>query len=95
MRDTLPQKIKKYESGIVNLDTNNGDGTHWIAYTKKHKEVVYFDSYGNLRPPEELTKYFLSDGSTNKIKYNYDSLQTYNSYVCGHLCLIFLYNQWK
>lgn len=95
MRDTLPNKIRKRESGIVNLDTNDGDGTHWIAYIKKNKEIVYFDSYGNLRPPDEMRKYFLSDGSLNKIKYNYDSVQNYDSYVCGHLCLLFLYNQCK
>lgn len=95
MRDTLPKKIKKNESGIINLDTDDGEGTHWVAYTKKNKEIIYFDSYGNLRPPEELIKYFLSDGSLNTIKYNYDSVQNYKSFICGHLCLFFLYNQYK
>lgn len=91
MRDKLPKFIKKNESGIVNLDTDAGDGTHWIAYTKENNEVNYFDSFGNLRPPEELIKYFLSDGSLNKIKYNYNSVQSYDSYLCGHICLAFLY----
>lgn len=35
MRDNLPKKVKKYERGIVNLDSINGPGTHWTAYKKK------------------------------------------------------------
>lgn len=91
MRDTLPKQIKQNEAGIVNLDAMSGDGTHWTAYKKKGKKVIYFDSYGNLKPPLELRKYFLSDCSSNEVKYNYDTLQSANSYKCGHLCLMFLY----
>lgn len=94
MRDKLPKHIKRNECGIVNLDRNIGDGTHWTAYVKKNKEVTYFDSYGNLRPPEELIKYILSDGGFTKIRYNYDTMQNYKSSNCGHLCLLFLYNQY-
>ena len=48
MRDKLPKKIRKIENGIVNLDNDDGDGTHWTAYIKKGKNIIYFDSYGNL-----------------------------------------------
>lgn len=92
MRDTLPLKIRKNECGIVNLDISSGPGTHWTAYMKKNNSIIYFDSYGNLRPPTDLKKYFFSDGSFNKIKYNHDNVQSYNSINCGHLCLKFLYN---
>lgn len=92
MRDTLPLKIRKNECGIVNLDTSSGAGTHWTAYVKKGGVIIYFDSYGNLRPPNDFKKYVFSDGSFNKIKYNHDNVQKYNSINCGHLCLKFLYN---
>lgn len=91
MRDTLPKKIHHFENGIVNLDTNIGEGTHWIAYSKKDKNVTYFDSYGSLPPPLELINYFLSNGFVD-ITYNYDKFQT-RSYTCGHHSLNFLYNQ--
>lgn len=94
MRDKLPKRIKRYECGIVNQDTNLGIGTHWTAYVKNDDNITYFDSYGSLRPPKELIKYFFSDGGFNKIKYNYDVVQKHNSYHCGHLCLAFLYNQY-
>lgn len=91
MRNELPSKINKIECGIVNLDDKEGDGTHWTAYIKCNANISYFDSYGNLRPPLELINYFYSDGSNNKIVYNYNSYQKFNSIICGHLCLKFLY----
>ncbi|KAF0713725.1 protein ALP1-like, partial [Aphis craccivora] len=33
-RDKLPVRPKRFESVIVNLDTVNGTGTHWVAYKK-------------------------------------------------------------
>lgn len=92
MRDNLPRKIWKNECGIVNMDINRGNGTHWVAYIKKQQDILYFDSYGNLQPPVELTEYFQSGGSYNDIRYNYDNVQKFNSYKCGHHCLLFLYN---
>lgn len=91
MRNDLPSQINKIECGIINLDDKNGDGTHWTAYAKRYSDISYFDSYGNLRPPIELIRYFQSDGSKNKIFYNYSSYQGFNSIICGHLCLKFLY----
>ena len=29
-RDTLPQKTKLNECGILNLDSSSGDGRHWV-----------------------------------------------------------------
>jgi len=42
------------ESGTVNLDDARGSGTHWVAYAKRDNHVIYFDSFGNLRPLKEL-----------------------------------------
>lgn len=90
MRDTIPQKIWKNECGIVNLDSSTGPGTHWTAYVKHNNNIFYFDSYGNLRPPKELIKYFHTD-SNNVIQYNHHIFQKFNSYNCGQLCLKFIY----
>lgn len=89
MRDTLPVRPRKNESGIVNLDSNSGSGTHWVCYIKRGDRVFYFDSFGNLRPPVEVMRYL---GSTVDIRYNYDRQQNFNSVICGHLCLEFLTN---
>ena len=92
MRDKLPKTIQRNESGIINLDSYNGPGTHWTAYVKNNENIIYFDSYGNLPPPTEIINYFLSDNKKNKISYNYTKFQKFNKTNCGQLCLKFLYN---
>jgi hypothetical protein len=85
-RDKLSSRPKFKESAIVNLDTANSAGTHWVAYRKIGKKVDYYDSFGNLTPPLELQTYF--NGCT--VEYNYSRQQKYNTTNCGHLCLKFL-----
>lgn len=87
MRDNLPKtKPWKRECGIINFDVSIGDGTHWVAYYKNLNDIKYFDSFGNLQPPTEVVKYL-----GNKLSYNYNTQQKFNTYNCGHLCLKFLY----
>lgn len=90
MRDNLPKKVHPIECGIVNLASSNHSGSHWVAYKKHNKNIIYFDSFGNLPPPKELVKYF---GTGCTVHYNYNSYQSYDSVVCGHLCLSFLHTQ--
>jgi len=87
MRDSLPiGGIYRNESGIVNLDNAKGSGTHWVAYAKRGDRAIYFDSFGNLRPPKELMRYL----NVMKIEYNHTPVQTYDQSICGQLCLQFL-----
>jgi len=77
MRNVLPiSGTRRNESDIVNLDDARGSGTQWVAYAKRDNHVIYFDSFGNLRPPKELMRYF-GNGVT-KIEYNRIPYQTYN-----------------
>lgn len=87
MRDTMPTTIwKSAECGIVNLDAAGGVGTHWVAYVKKRNNVYYFDSFGDLQPPEELRSYFAGAG----VFYNLQRYQDFDTFLCGHLCIMFL-----
>uniref|UniRef100_A0A8D8QWM4 Uncharacterized protein n=1 Tax=Cacopsylla melanoneura TaxID=428564 RepID=A0A8D8QWM4_9HEMI len=86
MRDRLPCKPNKMESMIVNLDSSQGPGTHWVCFVKSNSCVVFYNSFGDLSPCPEIQTY-LKDCI---IKYNFDSQQNYNTFVCGHLCLLFL-----
>lgn len=90
MRNNLPRKPHTYECGIVNLDESSGPGTHWVAYYKMNKNIEYFDSFGNLRPPKEIEKYL-----GKNILFNHRVYQIYNSVNCGHLCLKFLFHQYS
>lgn len=84
--DRLPAAPRREEAAVVNLDFEKNKGTHWVCYKKIGKSVLYFDSYGNLRPPLVLEKYFKGCD----IEYNYERKQAYNTFNCGHLCLKFL-----
>lgn len=87
MCDTLPKRPLENESCIVNLEPSSRSGSHWVAIHKRGKHAYYFDSYGDLRPPREI-KLYLRDCSS--IQYNYERYQSFNSVICGHLCLQFL-----
>lgn len=67
MRDTLPSKPNRKECAIINLDSVNGNGTHWVAFFKIIDKEYYFDSFGDLPPPTELIDYF---GNASKKFYN-------------------------
>ena len=83
MRNSLPKVPTLKECGVINLDSESGLGTHWVAYirNKKNNTVKYFDSFGNLRPPSELISYL-----GKKINYNYITEQNFDTFICGHLC---------
>ena len=50
-RDRLPVQIKKKECGIINLDSIEGQGTHWVCYRNIDKLMVeYFDPFGLIMP---------------------------------------------
>ena len=85
-RDNLPSKIKTNESGVVNLDSIKGPGTHWVCYYNNDdlKYVYYFDSYG-LPPPEEAKKYFHTSGK--QILYNTGEIQSLGTNLCGVYCI--------
>lgn len=92
MRDTLPSHPRKIECAIINLDSINGNGTHWVTYYKYLNDIYYFDSYGNLPPPIEVIMYF---GNDKNIYYNTYIYQKFGTTICGQLCIMFLYHMNK
>jgi len=58
MRTILSQyeEYIKTRAEFVNLDNAEGLGTHWVVYTKR-RIVIYFNSFGNLRPLRALMQY--------------------------------------
>lgn len=91
-RDQLPKRCWNNECGVLNLDNFTGAGTHWTSYYKINDKCYYFDSYGNLQPPKEFVDYIETSKNQCCIQYNYNNFQKQNSFVCGHLCICFLYN---
>lgn len=92
MRDTLPKKPRKIECWILNHAPESSVGSHWTALAKIKDSAYYFDSFGNLPPPLEVFNYL---GENVKIFYNYHQYQGFDTYICGHLCIEFLFNFWS
>ena len=95
MRDTLPEEPKKEECGIVNLNTSDQRGSHWVCYYKRGLNRIYFDSYGQITPIE-IQNYLKRRKKQGLavIQRNTDIVQPINTHICGHLCLFVLKALW-
>ena len=92
-RDNLPNKIKRLETGIVNLDDSIGKGTHWVVYRNIDNNLCeYFDPFG-LIMPSEVQAYLQTSG--DKLVYSSDEIQERNSVLCGYWCLYYLLERQK
>ena len=95
MRDELLPLLRRphnHECGILNFNTYDEQGSHWVAWYKSGKDRYYFDSYGEP-PPMELIKYLktyeeLQEGKL-VIRQNAAVVQHYQN-ECGSLCLYVL-----
>ncbi|KAJ8939269.1 hypothetical protein NQ318_015227 [Aromia moschata] len=82
MRDSLRSihPPRRLECAIINLDSTEGPGTHWVAYKKHGDNVLYFDSFGALKPPIELIfTISLGRGSTLSIDF-YNPIELNSQY---------------
>ena len=91
-KDVLPDRIKRNEVGIINLDSQIGPGTHWVAYRNNKNGSEYFDSFG-LIMPNKVMKYLMISGK--QIFYSGDEIQERNSVLCGYWCLYYLLERQK
>ena len=94
MRDELPRRTKSTECGIMNFNTHDQIGSHWVCYVKTyHNTRIYFDSFGQITPLE-IQRYLKTkkefQNNTPVIRRNTDIVQKLNTNVCGHLCLLVL-----
>ena len=92
-RDRLPDQIRKKECGIINLDSIEGEGTHWVCYRNIDKQMVeYFDPFG-LIMPHEIHHYLATSGK--EVIYSQDEIQNRDTVLCGYWCLYYLIERQK
>ena len=93
MRDELPKEVESTECGVMNFNTHDQSGSHWVCYMKKGKTRIYFDSFGQITPLE-LQKYLKTTMELQNgipvIERNTSIVQKPNTKICGHLCLFVL-----
>ena len=92
-RDRLPDQIRKRECGIINLDSIEGEGTHWVCYRNIDTHMAeYFDPFG-LIMPHEIQHYLSTSGK--KVIFSQDEIQNRNTVLCGYSCLYYLIERQK
>lgn len=73
---------------ILNTDSNNLPGQHWIAIFCNGKECIVFDSYGQI--PSQYIQAWIRKYKL-KVYYNTRRVQSYLTTTCGNYCLYFLF----
>lgn len=87
--DTLPKQASKNSAFIVNTDTKDKPGAHWVAiYFDSFGNAEYFDSYA-MPPIVGTHEEFIKKNSKNCV-YNSKTLQSLTSSVCGHYCVLYV-----
>ena len=92
MRDELPKKPREQECGVLNFNTHDQSGSHWVCWLKTGNDRYYFDSYGEP-PPDELMSYLKTyKEMTERLPVIRQSAVTVQHYQneCGSLCLYVL-----
>ena len=92
-RDRLPDHIRKKEYGIINLDSIEGQGTHWVCYRNIDKQMVeYFDPFGLIMPHKFITTL---QNLEKKVIFSQDEIQNRDTVLCGYWCLYYLIERQK
>lgn len=87
-KDQLP-KYAHRGYYVINLDTSDKPGSHWVALEINKKGAIFFDSYG-LKPKDVYILRFLKG---KKIKYNQKHVQHPLSTTCGQWCIYFIWRR--
>ena len=85
-RNLIPsiETLKTPSCFVSNTDESHSPGEHWVAfYIANPNRIEFFDSYG--MPPSVY-------GFTLNVScYNTTQYQSFDSNVCGHYCIFYLY----
>lgn len=88
--DRIPIVIKRPAYFVINTDSHDKPGEHWVCMILKPNETgEYFDSFG-LPPLVEHIKYYLDYTCPKGWCYNTVTLQGLTSFCCGQYCIIYL-----
>ena len=87
-RNWLPNHVskKKNEAYVVNTDTSDEIGEHWVVFYFTPQQAYYFDPYG-LKPMHDEFLHFLK--KRKKCSYWSKRLQGTGN-TCGYFCLYFI-----
>jgi hypothetical protein len=87
-RDRMPTPIHRNTGLVLNIETHDQPGLHWVAlYRDEQGNLEFWDSYGihpslyGINPPAA------------QFRMNTCTLQCSNSAVCGEYCIFYLFHR--
>lgn len=89
-KDKIPNGNSYY---VINLDDEDGYGTHWTSLFVKNKLAYYYDSFG-LPCPNEIVEW-VKEENHKKLYYVDNQHQPNDSILCGYYACYFLYSMHK
>ena len=90
--DNLPVIQRKPCSLVVNTDVSSKPGEHWVSmFIPKRGALEYFDSFG--REPHIKQHIEFIENNCNEYRFNAASLQSRESSLCGHYCLMYIFHR--
>ncbi len=81
--DVLPDHLVSNSGLVVNTQSHNLPGEHWIAVFKHNDSITAYDPLGIYYPAPLVS--WLHKQSIN-VRYNYKHDQPFNSNLCGEYC---------
>ena len=89
-KDFLPLKPERPTLYVVNQDTSDKEGSHWIVIFigDRKQPAEYFDPLGK-EPDEDFKNYLIMQA--DRYMFNNQRCQNYMSNLCGHYCLFYCY----
>ena len=93
-RDQLPKTLRRPVSFIVNTDSKNEKGEHWVAFYLTKSRLEYFDPLG-FPPFGKNLVGFINKNTRKRFYYSCKSLQNSNSTICGKYCIAFIKHRYS
>lgn len=89
--DRLPTRVRPGTALVANTVPHTEGGEHWVAFywDRDANHIEYFDSFGR-QPLQTDYQQFLRRNSRHCV-FNKYRLQGFDTSVCGHYCLTYLY----
>ena len=92
--DKIPKLTDKQPYCIVNLDSSDEYGSHWIALAKGKNKIYFYDSFG--RPDKIILPLLRKSGNGKIMNTEDDREQGFKDTDCGQrsLCWILLFDEY-
>ena len=83
------EKLRNNRKYIINLDTSNEPGSHFVAISVRGNTIIYFDSFGQRCSNQHISNAINASKKT-LLRVSCIQIQSIKSLFCGYFCLAFL-----